>query len=89
MPKLPPKPPSVTGIQRTPTGTRLTLSDGSKVETRLLTTIGWCPKLKEAPIIMVGEKQYRNEAPLAERKAWAKADRAYSKKVEVSSDRDS
>lgn len=64
----------VVGLKRVPSGTRFTLSDGTVLESRLLTTIGWCPIIKETPIFFINEKQYVNKVPRVQMGAWKKAD---------------
>lgn len=80
MPKLSPKPVTVVGLHRQLAGTKITFSDGKSIVTSKLETIGWDNKLKEAPIILVNEVQYKNEVPQPMRKAWLKADYAIDQK---------
>ena len=70
MPKLNKPPVSVVGLRRIPDGTEYTLSDGTKVVTRLHTTLGFDAKLKDAPIYLINHQQYANQVPPAQRKAW-------------------
>lgn len=83
MPKNNQKPVTIVGIRWiAPYQTRLTFSNGTTTEVRLLTTVGWDTKLRDAPIIMVGEKQYANEIPRAEMLKWVKQDIAHFRSLQ-------
>lgn len=77
MPKIPPPKPkavSVVGLKRLESGSELTFSDGRKLTVSKVTTLGWDAKLKEAPIFIVNETQFKNEVPLKQLVSWRKSD---------------